>query len=390
MMKLTGKILALPVTIVFLFGCSDNDETGSANTAPIISDQTFSIAEDASIGTSVGTLVASDADEDPLTFSIIDGNPGDIFSIDNTSGELALSGTLNFDITTSYALTVQVADEESDAKATITVNVAEAENAESKLMEKTITFDGMEREYLLYIPAGYTGDNVVPLLFSLHGAGGTKESQFELSQFNELADSENFILVTPEGENRVWNQASSSMGADDVGFINALMDEIISEYNIDDKRMYVAGSSNGAFMALQLACQLNDRVAAVAAVKGYMLAGQIEDCKATRPIAIIQMHGTEDPLVSYGNVDTTIQFWLNFNQTETTAVVTNLPDIDPDNENTVVSYLYQNGTDGVEVEHLQVIGGSHHWFGEPGTNYDISASSEAWRFLSKFDINGLR
>ncbi len=263
-------------------------------------------------------------------------------------------------------------------------------DVETGLLDKIINFDGTEREYLLYIPEGYTGNEAVPLLFSLHGAGGTKENQYEISQFNEIAETEHFILVTPDGTNRIWNQASTSFGADDVGFINALMDTLINAYNIDIERMYVAGSSNGAFMALELACKLNDRVAAPAAVKGYMLAGQIEGCNATRPLAIIQMHGTEDPLVRYESVHTTIEFWRQFNQTDTAAVVTNLPDTDPNNENTVVSYLYQNGTNGVEIEHLQVIGGTHHWFGEPGTNYDISASIEAWRFLSRFGINGLR
>ncbi len=388
MIKSIIKIVALFGMFIFLFGCSDDDENVIANTVPSISDQTFTIVENASTGTSLGMVVASDADGDPLTFSITGGNLGGVFSINSTSGELTLAGTLDFDVTSSYALSVQVADEERYATAIITITVVES--TENNLLDKTLTFDEIEREYLLYVPESYTGNEAVPLLFSLHGAGGTKESQYELSQFNEIADTENFILVTPEGRNRIWNQASSSNGADDVGFINALMDEIINEYNIDTKRMYVAGSSNGAFMALQLACQLNNRVAAAAAVKGYMLAGQIEDCNATRPIAIIQMHGTEDPLVRYENVDNTIQFWVNFNQTNTTAVTTNLPDTDPDNENNVVSYLYQSGTNGVEVKHLQVIGGSHHWFGEPGTNYDISASREAWDFLSRFDIDGVR
>jgi polyhydroxybutyrate depolymerase len=89
-------------------------------------------------------------------------------------------------------------------------------------------------------------------------------------------------------------------------------------------------------------------------------------------------------------VKNTIQFWKAFNQTDTSALVTPRPDTNPANDNTTNSYLYGNGTNGVQVEHLEVINGIHDWFGEPGTDYDINASTEAWLFFNKFDINGLR
>ena len=84
-----------------LFLACNDDDMVPTNTAPTISDQTFSIVEDANIGTSVGTVVASDADNDPLTFSIIAGNSEGVFSIESTSGEILLSETLDFE-TTSF------------------------------------------------------------------------------------------------------------------------------------------------------------------------------------------------------------------------------------------------------------------------------------------------
>lgn len=269
------------------------------------------------------------------------------------------------------------------------------DTAAKGLFVETISQDNLQREYLLYVPASYTGNEPVPIVFSLHGAGGTKESHYELSQFNLLADRENFILVTPQalsilGTMTFWNQKNDPNRADDVAFINALLDEVASRYNIDLNRVYLAGSSNGAFMAMEITCQLSQKIAATAAVKGYMLPDQLTNCNPTTPTAIIQMHGTEDPIVAYAGVAATLRFWVETNQTAPQPTVSNLPDTDPDNGNTVVGYLYNNGKNGVEIVHLEVKGGVHDWFGEPGTNYDINASELAWEFFNRFDLNGKR
>ncbi len=268
-------------------------------------------------------------------------------------------------------------------------------NSTQEPFDKQIMHNNIQREYLLYIPKIYDSSQSTPIVFSLHGAGGSKESQYQLSEFHFIAERENFILVTPEATARrgaltFWNQTNSSNGADDVGFIDTLISIISAEYNVDLDRIYIAGSSNGAFMAFQITCERSNKIAAVAAIKGYMLSDQITNCNPNMPTAIIQMHGTQDPLVAYSGVQATVDFWNKFNNTDTIPLITNFTDSDPNNGNTANSQLYRNGTNGVEVEHIEVINGVHDWFGEPGTNYDISASEEAWTFFSKFDINGLR
>lgn len=390
---LNSRITIFVFLLAFIVGCSDDEEFVPTNTAPTISDQSFSIEEEAPVGTFLGTVVASDVDGDQLAYSISLGNTDNTFSINNATGVISLSKALDFDVANVYSLVVSVTDSEATISATITINVVET--VERGLLDETIQHDNLQREYLLYVPGSYTGMEAVPVVFSLHGAGGTKESQYTLSQFNLVADSENFILVTPEataaiGNLNVWNQQSDPNRADDVGFINALIDEIAGRYNIDLDRIYLAGSSNGAFMALQITCELSDKIAATAAIKGYMTPDQINTCNPTTPTAIIQMHGTEDPLVSYDGVQATIQFWNTFNQTNDTPISSTRPDTDPANGNTTNSYLYTNGRNGIQVEHLEVVNGVHDWFGEPGTNYDINASMEAWLFFDKFDINGLR
>lgn len=390
---INSKITIIVFLLAFIVGCSDDEEFVPTNTEPTIFDQSFSIEEDAAIGTTIGTVVASDVDGDQLAYSISSGNTDNTFSINNATGAITLSKALDFDVANVYSLVVSVTDNKATISATITITVIEA--VERGLLDETLQHDNVQREYLLYVPESYTGMEAVPLVFSLHGAGGTKESQYTLSEFNLLADSENFILVTPEataaiGNLNVWNQQSDPDRADDVGFINALIDEIAGRYNIDLDRIYLAGSSNGAFMALQITCELSDKIAATAAIKGYMTPDQINACNPTTPTAIIQMHGTEDPLVTYDGVQATIQFWNTFNQTNATPITSIRPDTDPTNGTTTNSFLYTNGTNGIQVEHLEVVNGVHDWFGEPGTNYDINASIEAWLFFDKFDINGLR
>ena len=129
--KVTTILFSAAVTI--LISCSDDDITEPINAVPTIFNQTFSIAEDASIGTSIGIVVASDADNDPLMYGITAGNTDGIFSIESSSGEIILSETLDFEATSSYSLTVQVADNESNATAIITINVTDA-------IDPTVTF----------------------------------------------------------------------------------------------------------------------------------------------------------------------------------------------------------------------------------------------------------
>ncbi|MBC6409529.1 MAG: cadherin domain-containing protein [Ekhidna sp.] len=105
--------------VCFLAGCKKS--------APVIADQTFSIAEDAEIGTAVGTVIATDADKDNMTFSISSGNTDDAFRINARDGNLITAGTLDFETKASYTLVVSVSDDKISATATITVNVMDVD-----------------------------------------------------------------------------------------------------------------------------------------------------------------------------------------------------------------------------------------------------------------------
>lgn len=261
------------------------------------------------------------------------------------------------------------------------------------LFDTIFMYNNSQREYLLYIPESYDGTKAVPLVFSLHGAAGTKESQYALSRFHSVADTANFILVTPEATANpvtAWNSSSSPNRADDVGFLNALIDTLSNKYNIDKDRIYIAGSSNGGFMSYELACKLGHKVAAITSVKGAMLAAQMSNCNPSRPVPILEIHGTDDRNVPYDWAIDAINFWIGHNRTSSTPIITNFPDTKPNNGNTAQLYLYEAGLSGIGVEHIRVNGGVHDWFGEPGTDYDINATLEAWRFFLKYDLKGKR
>ncbi len=262
----------------------------------------------------------------------------------------------------------------------------------------SIAHDGLMREYILYVPASYTSSESVPLLFNFHGAGGTADEQMEWGDFRTIADTAGFLIVHPQGTGPgIWNIGPGQ--ADDIGFTEAMIDSIAAEYMINRDRVYATGKSLGGFFSIHLAGQLSEKIAAVASVSGTMTQGMYDSSAPVYPTPVMQIHGTNDLLVPYdGNpiylsVTDVLDYWINYNNGDTTPIVTQLPDTDTTDESIVERYVYNDGDNGVTVEHLKVIGGGHSWPGSndpyPGTNSDIDGSEEIWNFFSKYDINGL-
>ena len=265
--------------------------------------------------------------------------------------------------------------------------------------------DGIQRDYILYIPAIYDGNTDVSLVLNFHGYGSNANEQMIYGDFRDIADTEGFLLVHPEGTllngEKHWNVGNFTIGstADDVGFTEALIDELANLYAINLDRVYATGMSNGGFMSFLLACQLSEKIAAIASVTGSMTPDTYDACSTQHPTPILQIHGTSDGVVPYdGNIIWTlsivdvISYWVNYNNCGTNPTITAFQDIDPSDESTVEHIVYSGGDNGVTTEHMKVIGGGHTWpgsvFNLPGTNYDINASMEIWQFFSRFDING--
>lgn len=265
----------------------------------------------------------------------------------------------------------------------------------------TIQHNGVTREYILYAPASYTPGTDVPLLLAFHGYTSNAAVLRTYSKFNDIADTAGFIVVYPQGTvfngNTHWNVGGLQAGspADDLGFTDALLDSLIVDFSIDQTRIYSTGMSNGGYMSFLLACQLSSRIAAIASVTGSMSLTTFDACTPSRPISVLQIHGTTDGTVPYvGNplwtksIDEVLEYWATNNNCELTPTSSSVPDVAPMDGSTVEHFVYANGDNCTSVEHYRVIGGGHDWPGAWG-NMDISASALVWNFVSKYDINGL-
>ena len=265
--------------------------------------------------------------------------------------------------------------------------------------------DNLERSYILYVPASYDAANPVPLVFNFHGYGSNASQQIFYGDFRPIADQEGFLVVHPDGTRDQANTTHFNVGwggstVDDVGFTNALLDVLAAEYSINMDRVYSTGMSNGGFMSYLLACELSDRIAAVASVTGSMTTNLTQTCDSDRPMPVLEIHGTNDATVPYDGaafaegIDDVIAYWVDFNDCDTEPAIENIEDTNTSDGSTVEHHVYANGTDGVQTELFKIIGGGHTWPGSAfdlgGTNYDINASAEVWRFFNRYDINGLR
>ena len=264
----------------------------------------------------------------------------------------------------------------------------------------TITHDNLQRDYIMYVPASYNSANPVPLVFCFHGYSSNANVNFNYTNFKGIADTAGFIVVHPQGTLLQgvthWNVGGWTLGStvDDVGFTNALIDSISSNFSINPDRIYSTGMSNGGYMSFLLACQLSNRFAAVASVTGSMTPQTYNACNPQHPTPILQIHGTADGTVPYGgnpswtkSIDEVLQYWSSFNNCNPTPTTTNMPDLNAFDGSTVDYIIYSGGDNGTTAEHFKVNGGDHDWPGAFG-NMDINASIEVWKFFSKYDING--
>ncbi len=264
-------------------------------------------------------------------------------------------------------------------------------------------YGGLQRDYILYVPSIYNAATPVPLILNFHGYTSNAFEQMNYGDFRPIADTVGFIVVHPMGTidligNTHWNVGWGTSSVDDVGFTNALIDSISAAYNINQDRIYCTGMSNGGFMSYQLACKLSHRIAAIASVTGAMTINTPATCNPEHPTPVMEIHGTADGTVPYnGNilfesVASELAYWTNYNQTDASPTVTDIEDIDTNDGSTVQHFYYGNGNNGVVVEHYKVNGGAHTWpgtfFTSSGTNQDIDASKEIWRFFSMYDIHG--
>ena len=160
---------------------------------------------------------------------------------------------------------------------------------------------GRSRDYILHVPADLPA-GPRPLVLELHGGGGTADNVERLTGLQVETDARGWLVARPNGVDRQWNDGRPEVraGIDDVAFLSAVIDDVAGRTPVDPDRVYATGISNGALMSGRLACELSDRIAAIGQVAGTQGVEAAASCHPSRPVSVMVISGTADPLVPFG------------------------------------------------------------------------------------------
>ncbi|MFJ9031321.1 alpha/beta hydrolase family esterase [Streptomyces sp. NPDC102274] len=259
----------------------------------------------------------------------------------------------------------------------------------------TISSGGRDRAYQLHLPADYAKKRDWPVVLAFHGRGNTGAGTEEFSKLSTLPAVVVYpdgVIGTGDGDRQAWQGAPyAAAGVDDVRFTEDLLDQLESTLCVDERRVYATGKSNGAgFVSTLLACRLADRIAAIAPVAAALYPTG-EPCEPSRPVPVIEFHGTGDVTIPYaGDADRglpAIPDWVA-QWAERDGCSSRARDRVTEPDITVSRW---RGCDrGAEVRHVAVTGGGHTW---PGadiysgggyTTQTIEAHEVMWQFLRTF------
>ena len=246
----------------------------------------------------------------------------------------------------------------------------------------SLTINGLKRTYRLFLPPSLDQHKPAPLVVSLHPCPAPANPDADYTHFDDQASAGGFIAAYPYAP-QCWNDGSGrGPNVDDVGFISRLIDQVSKDFPVDQKRVFIAGISIGALMTYWLACQLSDRIAAIAAVSGTM---PVDDCQPARPVSILAMNGTEDRNIPYEGggpmngkpILTVIKAWATRNGCTGEPVQSQ--------SGITKTSLWSQCKSGAVVRLDTIVGGHHTWFGSPFDPVpgEPNANTVVWDFFSK-------
>ncbi len=276
---------------------------------------------------------------------------------------------------------------------------------------ETIQSGSKQRTYHVHLPQAAQLGRMLPLVMVFHGGGGRGTGAARLYGFNQLADARGFAVVYPDGLDRRWNDGRGTTGerwlntvlVDDVSFVSAVIDRLTVTLHIDPRRVYATGISNGGIFSHRLACELPDKIAAIAPVAGTIAEPEAPRCTPRRPVSVVEFHGTEDRFVPYTggeilgrpergrvlSVGDTMALWVRIDGCPIPAERVQLPPVHPEDSTRVQRTAYGSCRRGSEAVLYTIVGGGHTW---PGTAWipllgpvsrQIDATEVIWEFFSR-------
>lgn len=266
--------------------------------------------------------------------------------------------------------------------------------------ERTIEAGGQQRRYLIHVPPGYDGSAKTPLVMLLHGRGGSPQAVIDTTRMNTLADQHHAIVVAPLGRGRVtaWDfRTPISDPTSDLAFVRDLVTELKSDACVDSSRVYAAGFSNGAVLALTLACDGTTKFAAYGAVSGPYWS---DSCRKSPTAPIIYFHGLRDKVVPYAGgrtgigplppVNDALASWAEHDGCQAASATI---EVAPD----VRHFAWKRCKDGSAISVYVVDNGGHRWPGGVEVpsgrvsgvmTREIDASTLIWRFFDQHAAGG--
>jgi polyhydroxybutyrate depolymerase len=242
-----------------------------------------------------------------------------------------------------------------------------AEAADTRSLES----GGLERSYIVHRPANLARSHFVPLVIVLHGGFGSGSQAEAAYKWDEEADRQGFVAVYPDGIRRAWNAGGiccgkpNREGVDDVGFITRLIETVVRDENIDKKRVYLTGISNGAAMSYRYGCEGSFPIAAIGAVAGSFSFS----CMKPHAVSVMEIHGLDDRNIPFGGgkgskgvsgVD-----WLGVENSLDVFRKADGCGAPATEESGVVRKAVSHCAQGREVALITIAGAGHQW---PGSN----------------------
>ncbi len=274
---------------------------------------------------------------------------------------------------------------------------------------ESIEVDGVEREYIIHLPPAFSTKRENSATYVFHGAGSNMDTVMNYSGFNTVADqTRRLITIYPQGLegyiagiDQTMNQwdVNWGTGTNDLAFIELLTKHLSKKLNINKKRFFAIGESNGGMFTQYLACQLPNTFSAIASIAANLPTTVIDTCKHDEPIPLIYFHGDADVMVPYEGIanwslstEQSLAYYSERNNCNFEYKERQLEDLNPEDITSVTQYKYKDCSN--KLRFYKINNGGHTWPGATWdnsvfvppvglTNYDINANQLIWRFFKK-------